>query len=203
MNPLLSIGVFNHGDGEEPVILAMVTNLTAFNMFTRITAHQSVIFGARTVAGRTMPGVTHSVEMKDMPYIVHARTRSDGLCGIVVADQTYDVRVAHTLLRRAMEDYERSKNDWKAVNADCQEEPQFLKDYLIRYQDPKKGDDLLKIQNTLSEITDIMHTNIDEILKRGENLDKLIERTDDLSTASKIFVNKTKTLNRHCPCAIM
>lgn len=61
-----------------------------------------------------------------------------------------------------------------------------------------QADKLLKIQKNLDDIKDIMHKNIDEVLKRGENLDSLMEKSEDLSATSVQFYKKAKSTNACC-----
>ena len=43
-----------------------------------------------------------------------------------------------------------------------------------------------------------MHQNLNDILKRGENLDTLMARSKDLSTVSVDFYKKAKKSNQKC-----
>ena len=56
----------------------------------------------------------------------------------------------------------------------------------------------IQILRELDNIKYIMVENIDTLLKRGENLDNLVERTDHLSEESKIFYKRTKKMNSCC-----
>ena len=43
--------------------------------------------------------------------------------------------------------------------------------FLKQWQDPSEADKLLKAEKELFEVKEIMHQNLNDILKRGENLD--------------------------------
>eukprot|EP00461_Guttulinopsis_vulgaris_P003230 UN03231 len=80
-----------------------------------------------------------------------------------------------------------------------------MKQDLDTFQDPK-NDKMCKIQSQLDEVKDIMRQNIDEILKRGETLDGLLEKSSDLSESSKQFYEKSSEANscwRRWGCEIM
>ena len=49
------------------------------------------------------------------------------------------------------------------------------------------SDNILKIQNQLDETRDIMVQNIESILERGETIQELVDKTDDLEMSSKVF----------------
>jgi synaptobrevin family protein YKT6 len=81
---------------------------------------------------------------------------------------------------------------------DKKDEPAWLKSDLSKFQDPAAGDKLTQIQKTLDEVKDVMHKNIDEVLQRGETLDSLMEKSDDLSATSVQFYKKAKKTNACC-----
>ncbi len=59
-------------------------------------------------------------------------------------------------------------------------------------------DNILKLQSELSEVTNIMKKNLNELLKREENLDGLMAKSKDLSSVSVEFYKKAKTANNKC-----
>jgi len=63
---------------------------------------------------------------------------------------------------------------------------------LKKWQDPTEADKLMKIEKELMEVKDIVHKNIADLLKRGENLDNLMAKSKDLSTVSVDFYKKAK-----------
>ena len=48
------------------------------------------------------------------------------------------------------------------------------------------------------ETTDVLHKTIDNLLERGEKLDSLVERSDDLSKQSKMFYKQARKTNSCC-----
>lgn len=59
-------------------------------------------------------------------------------------------------------------------------------------------DNLLKLQDELNDVTNIMRKNLNELLKREENLDKLIEKSKDISSVSAQFYKRAKENNSKC-----
>jgi synaptobrevin family protein YKT6 len=62
----------------------------------------------------------------------------------------------------------------------------------------KIEDNILKLQSELNEVTDIMKKNLNELLKREENLDGLMAKSKDLSSVSVEFYKKAKSANSKC-----
>eukprot|EP00997_Jenningsia_sp_PLL12_P009587 NODE_6579_length_501_cov_62.663717_g5796_i0.p2 GENE.NODE_6579_length_501_cov_62.663717_g5796_i0~~NODE_6579_length_501_cov_62.663717_g5796_i0.p2 ORF type:complete len:60 (-),score=21.38 NODE_6579_length_501_cov_62.663717_g5796_i0:103-282(-) len=56
----------------------------------------------------------------------------------------------------------------------------------------------MKIQKDLDETQTIMHQAIGDLLERGEQLDGLVGKSGDLSSASKTFYNTAKKNNSCC-----
>lgn len=197
---ILVISVWrNMGEEEEPVRLAYVEELGEFNFFTRRTIAEVLRFGARTVTQRTPKGSRQTVEMKDNPFLIHTHVRTDGLSGVVIADMEYPQRVAYSLITKTLMEYEKATNGkWNGITTDQSAVPEGMKNDLKKFQDPQNGDKLTKIQKDLDDIKDIMHKNIDEVLKRGENLDSLMEKSEDLSTSSVQFAKKARKMNGCC-----
>jgi len=69
---------------------------------------------------------------------------------------------------------------------------------IVKYQNPNDVDAISKIQKDLDETRDVMVQNIDKLLQRGEKIDDLLSKTEDLSASSKVFMKKSQSLNSCC-----
>ena len=126
-------------------------------------------------------------------YIVHCYIRSDGLGGTVITDAEYPARVAFVLLGQLLEEFSAENGDtWKSVEAPESVSFPKIEEYLVKYQDPAAADKVTKIQKDLDETTQILHKTIDNVLARGEKLDSLVARSNDLSSQSKLVRIKQK-----------
>ncbi|AYV77932.1 MAG: hypothetical protein Edafosvirus3_10 [Edafosvirus sp.] len=76
------------------------------------------------------------------------------------------------------------------------EEVEYIKYFIKNYD--KEIDKIDKITQQLDETKEIMMRNIDLVIKRGQSLDDLLQKSADLSASSKIFLNRTKKLNKCC-----
>jgi synaptobrevin family protein YKT6 len=50
----------------------------------------------------------------------------------------------------------------------------------------------------LEEVEKIVHRNLDDLLKRGEDLNKLMEKSQDVSKLSVDFYKTAKKTNKKC-----
>lgn len=70
-----------------------------------------------------------------------------------------------------------------------------LQSYLVKYQDPKQADTIMKVQAELDETKVVLHKTIESVLERGEKLDNLVERSNALSAQSKMFYKTAKKVS--------
>ena len=154
-------------------------------------------FLTKTFMKRTERGQRQSVTHEG--YVVHCYVRSDGLGGTVVTDAEYRARVAFVLLGQRLEEFTSAQGDsWTKVPVGDTVAFPPIEDYLQKYQDPAAADKVTKIQRDLDETTQILHKTIDSVLERGVKLDSLVERSNDLSSQSKIFYKTAKKTNSCC-----
>lgn len=146
---------------------------------------------------RTSPATRQSV--KQDVYMCHVYVRADGLAGIIIADHEYPQRVAHTLITKTLDDFTQKvpQDQWRT--GDENSTPfTLLPTYLAKYQDPRQADALTKIQDDLDETKIILKNTIEAVLERGEKLDDLVTKSEDLSNASKAFYRTAKKTNSCC-----
>jgi len=185
---------------DDPVSGRCVTlkssfDLNSFGFFQRASVQEFLGFSSTTIVERT--GLATRQSVKEREYLCHVYVRADGLGAVLVSDADYPHRVAHTLLTKILDDMS-AKVDWKTAT------PESLRTYketdicLARYQDPKQADALTKIQTELDETKIIMHNTIEAVLERGEKLDDLVAKSDNLSAQSKMFYTTAKKTNSCC-----
>ena len=73
--------------------------------------------------------------------------------------------------------------------------------FLKKWQDPSEADQMMKVEKELFEVKEVMHQNLNNLLKRGENLENLMEKSKDLNAVSVDFYKKAKKQNKNC-CAL-
>ena len=133
---IVYVGLYRVVSESEAWRLAATSHLVDFGYFTRSTIAQHIQFAARTCVRRTAAGCRQTIQLDEQtPFVAHAYVRSDGLAGVVMADKEYPVRVAFTLLTKEMAAYEeRVGVNWKRMDADQENEPDFLKQDILHYQ---------------------------------------------------------------------
>lgn len=129
----------------------------------------------------------------------HVYVRGDSLGAVLIADHEYPQRVAHTLITKVLDDFT-AKVPQPLWSTATENSIDFLTlaAYLAKYQDPREGDALTKIQDDLDETKIILKNTIEAVLERGEKLDDLVEKSAQLSYQSKTFYKTAKKTNSCC-----
>jgi synaptobrevin family protein YKT6 len=198
MPQLFSIAILKYkGDQQPPSLLCCEHELSSFSFFKRGTVQELVTFFIRQVVQRTKPGGKEVVEEGD--YICHSYVISENLAAAVVTDKSYPTRVALSLCALSLSEFRTANGDkWANCTTDTQLPTPSLKELITKYQKPDEADNISRIQRELDEVKDILHRSMEDLLNRGEKLDSIIERSEDLSASSKQFLWQAKKTNQCC-----
>lgn len=192
------IGILR-SSGDKALELTSARDLSQFSFFERNGVSQFMTFFAEIVSQRTQPGQRQSVEEGN--YIGHTYTRSEGISGIIITDKDYPVRPAYTLINKILEEYLslHPKSDWENIDK-ANETLQYgqLEAYLKKYQDPTQADSIMKVQQELDDTKVVLHKTIEGVLQRGEKLDSLVDKSEALSSSSRMFYKQAKKTNSCC-----
>lgn len=180
-------------------VLCKATDLSSFSFFQQGSVAEFMTFMAKTVVERTQQGQRQSVQEKS--YIAHIYNRGGGeqLAGIVITDLEYPVRPAFSLLSKLLDEFTAKVPQSSFKNPKEISFPD-INTYIKKYQDPRQADTLMKIQQELEETKIILHKTVEAMLAREGELDKIVERTSELSVQSKMFY---RTAGRQNSCCVM
>ena len=129
----------------------------------------------------------------------HAYCASNHLigCCIIMDTGDYSLREIDKILKKIIKDTLEEVDIYKFKHKDyCIK----LKSLEINIPNSPK-DQLLYVKDDLEKTKQIMIQNIEDVINRGEELENLIEQTEDLSRTSKFFFKKSKKMNQNC-CVI-
>ncbi|CAH7688867.1 Longin-like domain-containing protein [Phakopsora pachyrhizi] len=208
---LLSIQIFSIDQPNKPpaIPVAQASDLSSFGFLQRSSVGEFLNFLSKTVAERTASGQRQSVQENN--HTAHSYFKPiDNLVGVIVTDSEYPTRVAFSLLNKLLEEFTQKipKAKWKAaVDGSAGGTRPInlgfgtIDEYLVKYQDPKQADTILKVQQELDETKIVLHKTIESVLERGEKLDNLVERSNALSSQSKMFYKTAKKQNSCCVIA--
>ncbi|XP_062542564.1 synaptobrevin homolog YKT6 [Armigeres subalbatus] len=196
MVKLYAVSVFYKAPNEAR-LLKSAYDLQSFSFFQRGSVQEFISFASKTLVERTQAAARQSV--KQDVYMCHVYVRADNLGAVLISDHEYPHRVAHTLLTKVMDDFNAKigKDQWPSGN-ESSIDFSTLPATLSKYQDPREADALTKMQEDLDETKIILRNTIEAVLERGEKLDDLVFKSEELSIQSKAFYKTAKKTNSCC-----
>jgi len=204
---VFSIIVYNCSDEKKPAIITSVVDLAQFGFFKRGTVRDLLFFVSRELTSRTHIGdkqtITHKLkeEIDGVSSLnAHAHINVNKIGAAVITDGDYPLRVAYSVLDKAMESAVKEYGDKiSSIHADANLSPPLaISSLIVEYQKPDEVDKMMKIQKDLDETKGVILSSIDKLLERGESLDNLMQKSNDLNFQSKIMLDKSKDLNSCC-----
>ncbi|XP_059619380.1 synaptobrevin homolog YKT6 [Phlebotomus argentipes] len=196
MVKLHALSIFYKGPHEARLLKAAF-DLQSFSFFQRGSVQEFMSFASKTIVERTQVASRQSV--KQDVYMCHVYVRADSLSAVLIADHEYPGRVAHTLITKVMDDFalKVTPDQWP-TGSDATVNFTQLPALLAKYQNPREADALTKIQGDLDETKIILRNTIEAVLERGEKLDDLVVKSEQLSVQSKAFYKTAKKTNSCC-----
>ncbi|XP_071883281.1 synaptobrevin homolog YKT6 [Anas platyrhynchos] len=196
---LYSLSVLYKGEPRVQLLKAAY-DVSTFSFFQRSSVQEFMTFTSQLIVERSQLGSRASV--KEQEYLCHVYVRSDGLAGVVIADNEYPQRVCFTLLDKVLEEFSRqvSRAEWPTGSPGTIGYA-ALDGYLSKYQNPRDADPMTRVQAELDETKIILHNTMESLLERGEKLDDLVSKSEVLGAQSKAFY-KTARKQNSC-CAVM
>ena len=175
-------------------LISTSSDVSSFSYFQRSGIKEFLNFTTKIIIERTQFGQRQSV--KEREYMCHSYVRKDGLSALLVADDDYPTRVAFTILSKVCDDFisKTPKDTWL-------QSTYSLEGVLQKYQNPKDADAMTRVQAELDETKVILHNTMESLMQRGEKLDDLVSKSDELSDQSKYFYKQAKQVNSWC-CVI-
>lgn len=184
---------------DDSVELINCDELSAFSWFYRSNVKEHIRFHSRLVVNRTALGRRSTVEADQNLGKIFSWVHPQGVGAAVVIDNEYPQRVAFSLLAESVCIFlERMAGKWEEATADMALACPEIQDLFIKYQNPAEADKLTKISNGLEEVKGTLLRSMDDILKRGECMENLMEKSKDLSNASVAFARTARKNNQCC-----
>ena len=185
---------------SKPIILSSAFALSFVSIFQRGTLKDFLNFHSRLVIERVTQDTHAQVQLEK--GICYAIANSDKIGVTMICDEEYPKRVAIDFLMKIHENFKtfvaEKKLDLNLISSDTDVKYDYIANEIEDWQDPSKKDSLMKLQNELNDVTDIMRQNINELLKREENLESLMQKSNDLSATSVSFYKQAKKTNSCC-----
>ncbi|KAJ2849437.1 palmitoyltransferase [Coemansia brasiliensis] len=185
-------------DTAEPptLVLASASDLSTFSFFQRGGVEEFMRFFATTIAERTKVGQRQGITQED--YVGYVFRTHPRLSVVAITDKEYPEMVAIELVTKVSREFEQKFSEAQIAAATSSLSFEPLNDYIVKYQDPRQANTIMRVQQELDETKAVLHKTIEGVLHRGEKLDSLVDRSNQLSNQSKMFYKTAKKTNSCC-----
>jgi synaptobrevin family protein YKT6 len=196
---ILSIHIFSLYN-NKPIILSSAFSLDFVSIFQRGTLKDFLNFHSRLVIERVQKDTHAQVQLEK--GICYAIANEDKIGVTLISDEEYPKRVAIDFLLKIHDNFKtflaQQNVNLNSIEKDTDLKFDYIATEIEAWQDPSKKDNIMKLQNELNDVHDIMKQNLKELLKREENLESLMAKSQDLSSASVNFYKQAKKTNSCC-----
>lgn len=205
--PVFSVAFFRWVNPDtEPSTLAAEYHFPELYFWQKGSAKEICVFAGREILARLSPGTVKSLMYKE--FLCHAciLTVESGLHlgSVVMTDKDYPANAVRSFVMKATDLFLTSNpvSELRQYQGkDVTLSVAGLHELLLRYQDPEQADPIMKLQKQLDETKQVLFETMESLLRRGEKLEDLTERSRDLSFKSKAFLNDAEALNS-CKCIL-
>lgn len=132
-------------------------------------------------------------------YTIHYLLTSDGIIYVCICDKSYPAKLAFSYLDEISKEFSNSYGSefhkpgirpFAFVKFD-----NFMQKTKRLYQDTRATQNLDKLNAELQDVTQVMTKNIQDLLYRGDSLDKMADLSSSLRTESKKYKRHAKRIN--------
>jgi synaptobrevin family protein YKT6 len=193
---LISVILFRNTN-TQPVIIAASYFLSSFGFFEKSTVKEMCTFMSREIVRKTATSLT--VPLNNNANIFHSYAVKD-VSVTCISDNDYPDYVVKELLVTIYKNFINTFADttYVNINKDMYFDFPWLDKFIIEAQNPVNINKIVQIKTELAETENILLKTLDQLYTRQDELNDLVRRTEDLSEATKIYVDDTKKLNSCC-----
>ena len=196
---IISIHVFSLYK-TKPIILSSAFSVSFVSIFQRGTLKDFLNFHSRLVIERVEKDTHAQVQLEK--GVCFAVANDDKIGVTMICDEEYPKRVAIDFLFKVHDNFKifltQRNINLNTIEKDTDLKFDYINTEIEEWQDPSKKDNIMKLQSELNDVQDIMRQNLSELLKREENLENLMAKSQDLSAASVNFYKQAKKTNSCC-----
>ncbi|PAV80018.1 hypothetical protein WR25_22997 [Diploscapter pachys] len=155
-------------------------------------------FTGKILVERSALGTRSSVQENE--YFLHCLVRENGLAAVSVTDKEYQSRVAMTMMLKVLDDFAAKVHplSWTKITKEEECDYTQLDQFLATWQNPREADPMTRVQEEIDQTKIVMHDTIQSVLERGEKLDDLVKKSENLSDQSKLFYTQARKMNKCC-----
>ncbi|KAJ3085626.1 SNAP receptor [Quaeritorhiza haematococci] len=152
---------------------------------------------AKLIFKRLSPQSDQRCSIETGPYVFHYLIEF-GVCYLTLCDRSYPKKLAFSYLEELQKEFQEKYGNevgtvarpYAFVKFDT-----FIQKVKKQYKDTRTQRNVHKLNEDLQDVTRIMTKNIQEVLGRGEALDRMTSLSSTLSAESRKYKDKAKQLH--------
>nr|AFK36461.1 unknown [Lotus japonicus] len=192
------MGPPNQNQNQKPLIYAFVSRGTVILAeFTEFSGNfNSIAFQCLQKLPSTSNKFTYNCDAHTFNFLV-----DNGYTYCIVADESVGRQVPMAFLERVKDDFVSKYGDGKAATAPAnslnKEFGPKLKEHMQYCVDhPEEISKLAKVKAQVSEVKGVMMENIEKVLDRGEKIELLVDKTENLHHQAQDFRTSGTSIRR-------
>ncbi|KAF8936072.1 Vesicle-associated membrane protein [Dissophora ornata] len=168
-----------------------------------LVAKGSIILTEYTNSSGNFTTVTEAILEKIPPNnskLTYVYDREDGLIYMCMADDSFGRRVPFVFLQDVKEKFLAQYGRERALNSlvpyGMNEFSNTLAKQMDYFSTNPDADRIKQVQGEIEQVKDVMVQNIERVLERGERIELLVDKTDNLNQQSFAFKKRSTALKR-------
>ncbi|BCS28151.1 palmitoyltransferase YKT6 [Aspergillus puulaauensis] len=190
---IVYIGILRNAQ-PDPIELCCERELSSYSRFTRGSISEFTTMFSKILTGHVQNNSRKEVHEKE--FVFHVYSNNDGITGVAITNEGYPSRIAAGLIGKIVNEFCVDNRDAKTATGPVPFPA--LKEYIDKYQRPQNVDNITQITEQLEDTKVTLHKTIESLLERGEKLDDLVQKSEGLSSQSKMFYTSAKKQNSCC-----
>ena len=186
---IYALYIYHRSDEDHSQLIDSAKDFNDVGMFYQKNVIELADFASKQLVISKNPQTFVSAQEKQ--FIFHAYRKGNAVA-IAVTTEDYPSRIAYSILREIMIEHDQCWGKYPGGKS------QVISNGIIKYQDPKNADKLAQIQSNLDEIKEIMVMNLEKAIGRGEKLNEMAQKSEELSQQSKMFAKEAEKMNKCC-----
>ncbi|XP_071132535.1 vesicle-associated membrane protein 7-like [Mytilus edulis] len=133
---------------------------------------------------------------KSSSYLYHCVV-DNGIIYLCAAKPEFGKQQSYNFLAEIKRKFQGGTIAMRAVSAESHElDSEFSMELAQEMERYSKSDNVAKLRSQVDEVKDVMTQNIERVLDRGEKLDDLVDKTEDLEASAATFQKTARRIKR-------
>lgn len=207
--PLLYFGILRLDSGGQRIHELCVDTTLTWQEKHMYGIPGFLLEAIRDFAKDVPPGARRTQEIKKEkekeaipfpPALIHTFHHPDGLFAALVSSPKYDLVAAQMIMNKSLEQFleEHPRHEWQSGTKTFYAPKIDGENICTKFKDPSQINKIAGIQKDLDETMDTLRKAIQQTTVRGEHLDSLFQKSENLNTTSKMFYQQAKKQNSCC-----